>query len=60
MAFHSRILVTYSLISPCSVQILEGVLVRTVFAFFPSIISTDSPEVKNCVKSPLPASLSDG
>ena len=50
MAFHSRILVTYSLILPCSVQILEGVLVRTVFAFFPSIISTDSPEVKNCVK----------
>jgi len=42
--------VTYSLISPCSVQILEGVLVRTVFAFFPSIINTDSREVKNSIK----------
>jgi hypothetical protein len=51
--FLSRLLVTYSLISPCSVQMLEGVLVRTVFAFFPSIISTDSREVKNSVKTSL-------
>jgi hypothetical protein len=35
------------------VQILEGVLVRTVFVFFPHIINVDPRKVKNSVKTSL-------
>ena len=42
-----------SLIWLCSVQILEGALVRTVFALFPYIINTDPPEVKSSITTSL-------